>query len=205
MFTGIIKSTAKILSLAPVAGIQIATIERPKALDNIYDGASIACDGICLTVLKFSENSFSVQVMNETVQKTTASSWKSGYLLNLEPALKVGDPLDGHWVQGHIDTRSTLLEKKTIRDTIYLRFALDSKDQALVVPQGSIAINGVSLTLSAVSSSSITVALITHTLQNSNLSSLTNGSYVNIEFDILGKYILRSMNGNKTSPEDLSG
>jgi riboflavin synthase len=203
MFTGIIKATAKLISTGSAGGMKQLRIQRPPALPVPEIGASIACDGICLTVVAFDHNSFTVEVMNETAAKTTASNWKPGTLLNLEPALRMGDPLDGHWVQGHIDRTARLLEKKVINATTYLRFELDSRDGRLVAPQGSIAVNGVSLTIADLASNSFTVALIGHTLANTNLSLLPSGGEVNLEYDILGKYLARLQTNRPLTAEDL--
>ena len=203
MFTGIIQATAKVLRSVPSGGKLLVSVQRPAGFADLKDGASIACDGICLTVFEFDARSFTVEVMNETARKTTAAGWKASAVLNLEPALRLGDRLDGHWVQGHVDTVSSLLETKTAGATAYLRFALDSRDRDLVVPQGSVAINGVSLTIAELRSDSFSVALIGHTLKNSNLSQLKPGSAVNIEYAILGKYIQRRRDNPSLKLESL--
>lgn len=191
MFTGIIEAIKPIVAVNHKSGKTHLSIARPESFTDIKNSSSIACNGICLTVTDFDKDSFTVEIMQETLQKTTASSWKKGDLLNLERALAIGDRLDGHWVQGHIDTTAALLEIKTKVETLYLSFALPSQDQALVVPQGSIAINGVSLTIADLKADRFTVALIGHTITNTNLSKLSTGSKVNLEFDILGKYLAR--------------
>jgi riboflavin synthase len=145
-----------------------------------------------------------VEIMNETMQKTTAGKWQNGETINLERALQVGSRLDGHWVQGHVDTITPLLETRTINSTLYLTFALPSQDKLLLVPQGSIAVNGVSLTISELKTDRFTVALIGHTISNTNLSKLTTGSKVNLEYDILGKYLLRKNEQNTVSMEFLN-
>lgn len=189
MFTGIIQATGTVLRVVPSAGVKVVTIRRPASFAEIKTGVSIACDGICLTVVRFSAASFEVEVMAETLAKTSAGSWNVNTLLNLEPALKIGDRLDGHWVQGHIDRSSKLLESSSRGATTWLRFALDSRDRELLVPQGSVAVNGVSLTISDLSSASFSVALISHTIHETNLSALAPGATVNLEYDILGKYV----------------
>lgn len=168
------------------------TISRPSGFDDLKYSSSVACNGICLTVVELSTQSFTVQVMNETAKKTTASLWQTGDKINLERALKLGDRLDGHWVQGHVDRTATLLERTTIRDALYLKLELPASDRALMIPQGSIAINGVSLTVAELSSGWFKVALIGHTIDNSNLSQLRVQTKVNLEYDVLGKYILGS-------------
>lgn len=204
MFTGIIEATSRIRSILASDGKKIITIERPMLFEDIKTGSSIACDGICLTVLSFDPGTFTVEVMQETLRKSTANSWRAGTLLNLERAMMPGGRLDGHWVQGHIDRSAKVLEHSRKGSTDYLRFRLEREDQTLVVPQGSIAVNGTSLTISELDSSSLSVALIGHTLENTNLKILKTGDVVNLEFDVLAKYIKRLYEGKKLSGEWLN-
>ena len=190
MFTGIIEATMPVLSIGSSQNKTIVTLERPSTFDDLSYGSSIACNGICLTVLKFDGKSFSVEVMNETKDKTNAAHWKVGDKINLERALKVGSRLDGHWVQGHVDTATKMLKREILSGTLYLWFRLPAEDRKLVVAQGSIAINGVSLTVAGIWSDSFSVALIGHTESNTNLTALDSRSSINIEYDVLGKYIL---------------
>ncbi len=189
MFTGIVETTSRVMRTQNSSGVKAITIELPKSFNDLKKGSSIACDGICLTVTQLNTDSFNVEIMQETVQKTTAGNWNKGTILNLERALKLEDHLDGHLVLGHIDRTTTFLEKKTISATTYLRFSLDSRDRELVVKQGSVALNGVSLTVAELNSSSFTVALISYTLDTTNLRYLSPGANVNLEYDIIGKYI----------------
>jgi len=174
-----------------MAGGRYLDIELPKSYTDVKIGSSIACNGICLTVLSFAPNSFTVQVMDETLRKSTAQSWKIGDMLNLEQALMIGDRLDGHWVMGHVDRAVKFLRREQRGATSYYHFELHQQDRALMIPQGSIAINGVSLTVASLASREFSVALILHTNENSNLPLLKNGALVNLEYDALGKYILR--------------
>lgn len=166
-------------------------ISRPGSFDDIAKGSSIACNGICLTVVSFTDSTFTIEVMAETITKSNARFWQAGTKLNLERAMKIGSRLDGHWVQGHVDSTSTLMDRHDERGTTYLRFHLCREHAGLVAPQGSIAINGVSLTIARLDGNSFSVALISHTLENSNLSALRAGTEVNLEYDIVGKYLLR--------------
>ena len=191
MFTGIIEAVSPIKAIQQKAGKTNITIARPALFNDIKQSSSIACNGICLTVIEFDKSSFTVEVMHETFKKTTAGSWKTGDLVNLERALAIGSRLDGHWVQGHVDTTSALLETRTQNSTLYLSFALNAKDKPLMVNQGSIAINGVSLTISELKTNRFSVALIGHTIDNTNLGMLAMGSKINLEYDIIGKYLLR--------------
>lgn len=190
MFTGIITALSPIKNIRTFARGKYLTIVRPSNYEDIKIGSSIACNGICLTVLEFDNESFTVQLMDETLQKTTAGAWKIGDMLNLEQALKIGDRLDGHWVMGHIDRAVKFLRKQQ-QGSAYYYFELHHQDRRLVIPQGSIAINGVSLTVASLGAREFAVALIEHTSKNSNLPLLRNGDKVNLEYDALGKYILR--------------
>lgn len=191
MFTGIVEAQAKLISLSHQSGKKLLRIARPLSFDDLKIGSSVACDGICLTVLEFDTSSFNVQIMNETIQKSTAKNWLPGQILNLERALQFGSRLDGHWLQGHVDRELRLISHQKMNNTDYLRFEVINADRALMVAQGSIALNGVSLTISELRGDSFSVALIGHTIENSNLSNLKPGDRVNVEYDILGKYMLR--------------
>lgn len=199
MFTGIIESIAPILQIREGPVQRILKIKRPAIFDDIKEGASIACDGICLTVLAHDSQSFEVEVMGETIAKSTAKTWKTGSRLNLERALRLGSRLDGHLVQGHIDRVLALqrIQRKGIALLLY--FPVPREDASLLVPQGSIALNGVSLTLAELSSQSFAVALITHTIQNSNLAGMKPGDEVNVEYDVIGKYMNRRGEPNALS------
>ncbi|MDD3563815.1 MAG: riboflavin synthase [Candidatus Cloacimonetes bacterium] len=192
MFTGIIEAISPIENITIEAGSKYFQITRPKIFDDLKVGSSIACNGICLTALEFDQNSFTVQVMNETMVKSTADSWKNGDILNLERALRIGDRLDGHWVQGHIDRAVKFLRKEQRSQTMYYHFELHHQDKGLMIPQGSIAINGISLTVASLGNREFSVALIKHTAENSNMDLVKAGTLVNLEYDALGKYVLRS-------------
>ena len=191
MFTGIIETQSKLLSLQPQSGKKLLRIAKPNFFTDTKIGSSIACDGICFTVLEFDAASFQVQIMNETLQKSTARNWQTGRILNLERALQLGSRLDGHWLQGHVDRDLRLISHNKVNNTDYLTFELVNADRALLVPQGSVALNGVSLTIADLRSDSFSVALIGHTWENTNLSSIKPGDRVNVEYDVLGKYIQR--------------
>ena len=190
MFTGIVEATAKILSLSPKSGKTLLRIAKPALFNDLKLGCSIACDGICLTVLEFDNSSFSVEIMHETKEKSTAKTWQINRLLNLERALKLGDRLDGHWVQGHVDRSLRVISRPHIGSTDYLHLELLHADRNLMVPQGSVTINGISLTIADLHSGYFSVALISHTLTETNLWAVKPGDRVNVEYDILGKYIL---------------
>lgn len=190
MFTGIIEATEKIVTQQTISGKKLITISRPVIFDDLKIGCSIACDGICLTVIQFEDKTFTVEIMAETLTKTSAKKWLNGKILNLERALKLNSRLDGHFVQGHIDGELRIISRLKIENTDYLRLELLQRDRNLIVPQGAIAINGVSLTIAEIRSNFFSVALIGHTLTHTNLGTIKTGETVNVEYDILGKYVL---------------
>ncbi len=193
MFTGIIQDIGLISKISPKGGKKEINLQTQKMQDHLKIGDSVACNGICLTVTAFNSQQITVEAMNETIFKTTLGNWSLRQSIHLERAMQLSDRLDGHIVQGHVDCISRLQNKKTINDTLYLEFALDGQFSQLVVPQGSIAINGVSLTVSAKKSESFEVSLISHTLQYTHFSGLKTGDYVNLEFDIIGKYVINML------------
>lgn len=191
MFTGIVEATAKITALQSEQGSKLITIARPAHFEDIKLGSSIACNGICLTVLEYDSQSFTVQVMHETLSKSSAAFWKIGSYLNLERALKLGERLDGHWVMGHIDRSVKFLRKALRGNTAYYHFELPAADRKYLIPQGSIAIDGTSLTIAELNLRDFAIALISHTIEHSIMPTLSPGALVNLEYDALGKYILQ--------------
>ncbi len=190
MFTGIIEATEKIISIQHFGRKKLISISKPAIFSDIEIGSSIACDGICLTIVKLDNRTFTVEIMNETIQKTTAKNWSINKLLNLERALTITSRLNGHFVQGHIDRELRLISHLIIEGTSYLRFEFPFRKKELIVPQGSIALNGVSLTIAEIRTEYFSVAIIGHTLEHTNLNTIKPGEMVNVEFDIIGKYII---------------
>lgn len=191
MFTGIIEAISSIQSIKADKGNMLVSIARPGFFDDIKQGSSIAVNGICLTVLEYDAKSFTVQVMHESRQKTSAGTWKIGDKVNLERALKLVDRLDGHWVMGHIDCAAKYLRKEQRGNTDYYYFDFPPQDRKYLIPQGSIAIDGTSLTIAELMNRSFSVALIRHTTENTRMPLLKAGDFVNLEYDALGKYILQ--------------
>ena len=182
MFTGMIEATARILEKTP-AGI---VIERPASFDDLKIGSSISVSGACLTVVELTVSAMRFDVVPETWEKTKLGSLQKGDRVNLERAMKSGDRLDGHIVQGHVegvgeveigDWRLEIGGHMTIR--------LTEKALGRIVPKGSIAVDGVSLTIADINDKTVTIALIPHTLKNTTLGSLKKGDPVNIETDVL--------------------
>lgn len=182
MFSGIVQATSKVVSVSQGGRVRRVRIQKPRAW-RLSDGQSIAVDGICSTVVSYGRTYFDVEYMPETMTKTTASLFARGAALNLERSLVYGDRIDGHLVQGHVDAKArvvSLLKKGRSRE---LSFILPRPLVGKIALHGSIAVNGVSLTVARLAKSVCTVALIPHTLEKTNLGELKKGNFVNIELD----------------------
>lgn len=193
MFTGLIEETGTISGYKDDRGRRLIDIRCQKVLSGLDIGDSVAVDGVCLTVVQIDSVSFTAEIMNETLQKTTAASWRIQRIVNLERSMQASARFDGHIVQGHVDTTTRLRDRTATSGTLYLRFDLPPEATHLVVPQGSISINGVSLTIAQLTTGDFSVALISHTTGETNLGDLKPGDTVNLEFDILGKYVARML------------
>ena len=189
MFNGIIKYTGKIKKIYKNknnCNIQI-TSKIPFSKKEI--GSSISCSGTCLTLESFKKNLITFYLSKETLKKTTFKHLKKNDILNLEKSLKYGERVSGHFVQGHIDTTSSIQSIKTVGKSWLINFNLKSKYKKYLVPKASIAINGVSLTIAKILKNGFQIAVIPKTLKLTNLINLKEKNYVNVEFDILSKYI----------------
>lgn len=190
MFTGIIEHTGTVEHIEKDQNNLNLTI-KSNISSQLKIDQSLAHDGVCLTVTNLHKDTHTVTAINETLTKTTINQWKVGKLINLERALLVGSRLDGHMVQGHVDTTAICISKTDKEGSFIFSFEFSKEYAPLLIEKGSICINGVSLTTFDVSHSSFSVAIIPYTFQNTNFKSLLPNQLVNIEFDILGKYALR--------------
>jgi riboflavin synthase len=190
MFTGIIETTATVKEVKHEGSNVHFTIESVLAGELKID-QSVAHDGVCLTVVGVSDSSYTVTAVAETLAKTNLGSWRPGHKINLERALKVGDRLDGHFVQGHVDITGTCIDKQTLEGSWLYRFRFPEKYAALVIEKGSICINGVSLTAFNVGRNELMVTIIPYTYAHTNFYTIQPDTVVNLEFDALGKYLLR--------------
>jgi riboflavin synthase len=205
MFTGIIKAKGKISKINKSKNQTTIEVETGKNFKLGKIGSSIAVNGICLTVTKIEKNKtrkniLHFDVMAETLSKTNLKNL-NGNLdenieVNLEPALTFGQKLDGHFVQGHIDATGKILEIKKGKSQTKLKISYPKAFKKFLILKGSIAVNGVSLTISNLGKDNFEVCLVKHTLENTNLSNLKKNSKVNLEFDLLSKY-LNSFNADK--------
>lgn len=191
MFTGIIEEVGQVRRLLTVGHTQKLTIQCRKVLEGTCLGDSIAVNGVCLTVVEFGEDWFTADVMPETFQRTHFSSLQVGAKVNLERALAVGDRLDGHFVQGHVDGLASLVRKSPMENAVLCQFQVDPKLTHYMIPKGSIAINGISLTLVDVTDHTFSVSIIPHTWKETQFESLRVGDDVNIECDMIGKYLAK--------------
>ena len=188
MFTGIATNCGTIKNIKEKKNNEY-TIESDIDLQEVKIGSSIMCSGICLTVINKNNNSFAVNVSEETLNVSNAINWKEGTKLNLEKSLKVGDELGGHIVTGHIDETAKLLRKKALKKSLQLTFELPHRLQKYICKKGSIAIDGISLTVNDVEEKSFSVSIIPHTSSITTLGSIKKDDIVNIEIDILARYI----------------
>lgn len=181
MFTGIVESQDPVRSITDEE-VPRLVVAKPKSW-KFKIGASIAVDGVCLTVVSQTADSFSVDVVQETLDRTTIKNFTAGRMVNLERPLRIGDEIGGHIVQGHVDTEVAVVDIKRQGTSCEISLAIPAKYERSVVEKGSIAVNGVSLTVARIEGKILTIALIPHTLQQTNLGGLQVGDKVNIEFD----------------------
>lgn len=196
MFTGIIETTATVAQISPEGTNYHFTIASNLTPELKID-QSVAHNGVCLTVVAINGDKYTVTAVAETMSKTNLGKWKVGDSINLERALKAGDRLDGHFVQGHVDTTGTCIEKQTLEGSWLFRFSFPEQFAALMIEKGSICINGVSLTAFNVGKTEFTVTIIPYTYEHTTFNLLKSGDIVNLEFDVLGKYALRMWELNK--------
>lgn len=193
MFTGLIEEVGTIAQIQPQdGGGKRLTVHAQTILSDLGLGDSVAVDGTCTTVVARNDQGFEIEVSPETLSKTLFRYYREGDRVNLERPLLPTTRLGGHYVTGHVDGLGHLLERYEEGNSWIFRFALANAEFAcLLVPKGSIAVNGISLTVNTVENDQFTVAIIPHTLAHTNLDTVTVGQPVNIETDLLGKYVQR--------------
>jgi riboflavin synthase len=191
MFTGIVESMGSILSVTAIGTNRVFWIESTLSGEFKVD-QSVSHNGVCLTVEEVKDGRHRVTAIEETLRKTDLGAWETGRLVNLERSMLMNGRLDGHIVQGHADCTAVCLDKKALEGSWEFRFQFPGKFAPLVIEKGSISVNGISLTLFNISRNEFSVAIIPYTFQHTNIKSLSTGALVNIEFDIIGKYVLRN-------------
>lgn len=188
MFTGLIREIGRIKGLAPGRGVTRIDVDGPQTAQNAKPGDSIAINGICLTVTAIKDRVFSVEAATETRRLTTFARWRRGDRVHLEPALRAGDPLDGHLVQGHVDGVGKIDQIKKAGGDILMTITCAPEQARFLTPKGSVAIDGVSLTVDeGPHSDRFTVNLIPHTLAETTFGTARTGRKVNLEMDVLVK------------------
>jgi riboflavin synthase len=196
MFTGIVSDLAEVVAVAEKAeGLRRLTIACAYDPATIDIGASIACSGICLTVVARGRTgnraSFSVDAAAETLRMTTASTWQAGTRLNLERALRLGDELGGHLVSGHVDGIAELVAREDLADMAKMTLRVPADLSRFIAPKGSVALDGVSLTVNEVLDDTFSVLIIPHTLKVTTFGSLLPGARLNLEVDQMARYAAR--------------
>ena len=196
MFTGIITDIGKIISISNTDH-RLIKIGCSYDENDIDIGASIACSGVCLTVInkgnEQNQNYFEVEVSKETDDKTTTKFWKEGTKINLEKSLKVGDELGGHFVYGHVDCLGEIDSITKSKNSNVFKIKYPSKYKKLVASKGSICLDGISLTINDIFDDFFSVNIIPHTEENTSWSSISDGDSINIEFDVLARYVSRQL------------
>lgn len=198
MFTGIVGEVGRVIAVSEREGVRRVEIEAsPGFLAGMRTGDSVAIDGACLTPVGIGEDRFRVEAIRSTLNRTVAKGYRAGSRVNLERALALGDRLDGHLVQGHVDGLGELARVRREGDTRYLEVRIPSEVHAATILHGSIALNGVSLTVNRLDAPDLLeVALIPHTWSQTNLGGLAPGDPLNVEGDLIGKYVGRLLRGS---------
>tara|TARA_Y100001970_G_scaffold212702_1_gene259787 strand:+ start:7895 stop:8497 length:603 start_codon:yes stop_codon:yes gene_type:complete len=192
LFTGIIKDIGKIIKLDNNKSDLNIEVKTNLILSDISIGDSICCDGICLTVISLSKNTFNAELSKETLSVTTSSNWEKGKKINLEKSLLLGEQIGGHLVSGHVDGLGFLKKKQVIKGSVKLDFLVSKVLKKYISKKGSIAINGVSLTVNTVNKNLFSVNIISHTLNNTTISLLNINDEVNIEVDTIARYAVNA-------------
>ena len=192
MFTGIIEEVGQV---ARIGGGSLV-VNCSKVIEDVHLGDSIAVNGVCLTVTHFDRSGFTADVMPETVRRTSLAELKKGSPVNLERALTLASRLGGHIVSGHIDGTGEIVKFADEGNAILMTVSADSSLLRYIVEKGSVALDGISLTVAQVTDSDFTVSLIPHTREVTNLGSKKTGSPINIETDVLGKYVEKMLKGS---------
>ena len=190
MFTGIIECLGIVTDIVINGSNKTFWVESDISAELNID-ESLSHDGVCLTIEEIKGNTHKVTAIKETLGKTNLDDWNVGNIINLERPMQIHGRIDGHIVQGHVDTTAICIDKKILNGSTEFTFTFKKKFASLLIEKGSVCVNGISLTAFNVRKKKFMVAIIPYTLQHTNLSSVEEGSKVNIEFDMLGKYVTR--------------
>jgi len=202
MFTGLIEGTGTLLRIDHRGPDAVMVIQPDFVMEKITLGESIAVDGACLTVVSFQGNVFSADVSAETLSRTTLGGKSPGVHLNLERALRMGDRLGGHMVSGHVDGIGILRDRHKEGRSWRLFFEVPQDLSRYIIEKGSIAVNGISLTVNGCAEGSFDVNIVPHTARETTIGDFQIGRQVNIEMDLIGKYVEKMLGGWKTATQD---
>lgn len=189
MFTGLVEELGVIERLDRRGDFYSVTVSCKKILDDVKLGDSIAVNGTCLTVVSFTNSSFTVEAVKETIDRTSLSALRIGSFVNLERALKASDRLGGHFVSGHVDCVGTVTEKRVEGNAVIFSVEIPDDHSRYVIEKGSITIDGISLTVAKIDGQIFTCSIIPHTFDHTTLKDKWVGSKVNLECDVIGKYV----------------
>jgi riboflavin synthase len=191
MFTGLIEGTGKLQTIEPRGKDMRLSIQASFDLEGLQLGESVAVDGVCLTVVSWQERVFTVDVSQESISRTTLGQRSVGDEVNLERALRLGDRLGGHLVNGHVDGKARVAARKKRGDSLVFTFEVVPELGRYIIEKGSVAVDGVSLTVNRCDEQSFDVNIVPHTARWTTIGNLRVGDEVNIEVDIIGKYVER--------------
>lgn len=189
MFTGLIEGTGMVVKMEPRGKDMRLSIQASFNLEALQIGESVSVDGVCLTIVSWERRTFRVDVSQETLSRTTIGQRRVGHEVNLERALRLGDRLGGHLVNGHVDGRARVFSRKSKGDSLVFEFEVDAPLARYFVEKGSVAVNGISLTVNRCDERSFEVNIVPHTAQMTTVRNLKVGDEVNIEVDVIGKYV----------------
>lgn len=205
MFTGLIEEMGRVAGIAPLGEGRRIEISATRVLEGLATGDSVAVNGVCLTVIEHGPRSLTVEAVTESLQRTSLSSLTAGEEVNLERALLATSRLGGHFVQGHVDGTGEVVARLQRDPGFWLQIRVPQALLPLMVEKGSVAVDGVSLTIAAVEGDQISIALIPHSARQTTLGRKQPGDRVNLETDIIGKYVQRLLAGRGTTPGSLTG
>jgi len=188
MYTGIVQEMGEITSIDK-SGDWIVTVRSPETANGIELGASVAFDGICLTVIEMNGDSFKVQLSNETLDKTTASDWIVGSFVNMERSLRMGDELGGHMVSGHVDGIAKIISIEKEQDSLKFTYEIPKEFSLYLAPKSSITLDGISLTVNDVNENRFCVNIIPHTQKVTTMGNKKIGDSLNFEIDMIARYV----------------
>ena len=191
MFTGIIEELGKIQEIDTRSSGMRFTISAKLVMDDLNIGDSISINGVCLTVTEKKEKDFSLDLVTETLDKSNLGELIEGNYVNLERAMQASDRFGGHILQGHVETLGVILDKQQQEDNAVISVGLDPEWMRFCIPKGSIALDGISLTIAKIEANIVEIALIPHTMENTTLGLKSKSDTLNIETDIIGKYVER--------------